>query len=92
MRAKNKYGANGVQFVGIAIDNVVKVREYAEQMRIDYTLLIGSTETLGISKDLGNRAGVLPFTVVLDRTGNVAYQHAGALTEVLLGAALAPLI
>ena len=92
MRVQHKYASNGVQFVGIAIDNVAKVRYYAEEMRIDYVLLIGGMETLGLIKDLGNRAGVLPFTVVLDRTGKVVYAHAGALTDALLGAVLTPLV
>ena len=92
IRAQHKYASNGVQFVGIAIDNVSKVRDYAEEMRIDYVLLIGGMETLGVTEDLGNRAGVLPFTVVLDRAGKVVYVHAGALTEALLGAVLTPLL
>jgi thiol-disulfide isomerase/thioredoxin len=92
IRVQHKYALNGVQFVGIALDNVSKVRDYAEEMRIDYVLLIGGIETLGVTKDLGNRAGVLPFTVVLDRAGKVAYGHTGALTEALLGDVLTPLL
>ena len=92
MRVQHKYVANGVQFVGIAIDNVSKVLEYAEEMHIDYVLLIGGMETLGLTKDLGNRAEVLPFTVVLDRAGKVAYAHAGPLSEALLEAVLSPLL
>jgi thiol-disulfide isomerase/thioredoxin len=92
LKVNRKHGAKGIQLVGIAIDNVSKVREYATEMGIDYVLLIGNVETLGISKDLGNRAGVLPFTVVLDRAGRVAYAHAGALTEASLDAVLTPLL
>jgi len=92
MRVQHKYVANGVQLVGIAIDSVSKVRDYAEEMQIDYALLIGGMETLDLARDLGNRAGVLPFTVVLDRNGKVAYTHAGALTETSLGAVLTPLL
>ena len=68
------------------------MRDYAEEMHIDYVLFIGGAEALALSKDLGNRAGVLPFTVVLDRTGKVAYAHAGVLTEAVLGAVLTRLI
>ena len=92
IRVQHKYASNGVQFVGIGLDNVTKIRDYAEEMRIDYVLLVGGMETLGVAKDLGNGAGVLPFTVVLDRTGKVAYTHAGALTEASLGAVLTALL
>jgi thiol-disulfide isomerase/thioredoxin len=89
-RAQNKYSSIGVQFVGIAIDHVAKVRDYAKQMAINYVLLIGGIETLGVSKELGNRAGVLPYTVVMNRAGNVVYVHAGAMTEAALASVLAP--
>jgi thiol-disulfide isomerase/thioredoxin len=92
MSVERIYASNGVQFVGIGIDSVSKIRDYAEEMRIDYVLLVGGTETLGVMKDLGNRAEVLPFTVVLDRAGKVVYAHAGALTEALLGAVLTAML
>jgi len=92
MKVNHKYAPNGVQFVGIALDSVSKVRDYVEEVGIDYDILIGGMETLGITKELGNHAQVLPFTVVLDRSGKAAYTHAGALTEASLGAVLAPLL
>ncbi len=61
-------------------------------MRIDYVLLIGGIETFGVTMGLGNRAGVLPFTVVMNRDGEVVYIHAGALTEALLASVLTPLL
>jgi thiol-disulfide isomerase/thioredoxin len=92
MKMQKKYAPNGVQLVGIAIDNVFKVLEYAAEMRIDYVLLMGGNESLGMSQNLGNRTGVLPFTVVLDRGGKVVYTHAGALTQAQLDAVLTPLL
>ena len=92
MNAQRKYVSNGVQVVGIAIDNASKVRDYAKEMHIDYALLIGAAETLGMASDLGNRAGVLPFTVVLNRAGKVVHTQAGALTESSIGRILMPLL
>jgi len=92
MRIQHKYASNGLKLVGIAIDNASKVRQFSDQLRLDYTLVIGGMETLDLSKSLGNRAGVLPYTVVLDRGGNVAFVHAGSLTEAALDAVLSPLL
>ena len=92
IRIHRKYVANGVEVVGIAIDNADKVKVFASEMRVHYGLLIAGAETLAMSKDLGNEAGVLPFTVVLDRTRRVVYTHAGALTEAALDAVLLPLL
>ena len=92
MRVQKKYAPRNVKLVGIGIDNIAKIRDYATEMNIDYVLLVGGMETLAVSKNLGNRAEVLPFTVVVDRTGTVAYAHAGALTEAALDSVLAPLL
>ncbi|MBE0623639.1 MAG: TlpA family protein disulfide reductase [Burkholderiales bacterium] len=87
-----RYASKGVEVTGIAFDNTSKVLDYAAKMNMDYSLLIGTVETLAISKDLGNPAGVLPFTVVLDRTGTVTYTHVGALTAAILEAVLLPIL
>ena len=92
MRVNRKYAANGVELVGIALDNAAKVLIYSKEMGMDYVLLIAGAQTLQLGKDLGNQAGVLPYTVVLDRTGKVAYTHAGALTEAKLEGVLRPLL
>lgn len=91
-KVQRQYESKGVKIVGIALDNVAKVRDFAEDMRIDYALLIAGMESLSLVKDLGNRAGVLPFSVVLDRSGQVVHAHAGTLTEASLAAILAPIL
>ena len=92
IKAQSQYSEKGIKVVGIALDNAAKVADYAKEMQIGYPLLIGVAETLNLAKELGNRAGVLPFTVVLDRSGKLVHAHAGALTEATLGAILAPLL
>ena len=92
MRVNRKYASNGVELVGIALDNATKVLIYSKEMSMDYLLLIAGAQTLELGKDLGNQAGVLPYTVVLDRRGKVAYAHAGALTEATLEDVLRPLL
>ena len=92
IRTEKKYADKGVKLVGIGIDNAAKINEYALEMKIDYMLLVGGTDILNLTKELGNGAGVLPFTIVLDRSGKVAYTHAGALTDVALDAILNPLL
>jgi len=92
IRTQRKYSTKGVQIVGIGIDNVAKIREYVAEMKIDYILLIGGIDALSLTSDFGNQAGVLPFTVILDRFGKVTYTHAGALTDAALDEVLASLL
>jgi len=92
MKVQKKHDPKIVQIVGIAVDNVDKVREYAAEMKIDYALLVGGMDTLGVMKEAGNRAGVLPYSLLLDRNGKLVHAHVGALTEAALDTMLAPLL
>ena len=84
----NKYKANGVQFVGISIDSVDKVREYQSSAKIAYPLLIGTLDAMRNSESLGNTAQALPFTVLINRQGQLDSVKLGRFTEAELEARL----
>ena len=69
----------GVQFVGIAVDQADKVRDFAKSIGLNYPALIGGFGAIEMSKALGNDLSALPFTVVLDRAGKVAHTQLGPL-------------
>jgi thiol-disulfide isomerase/thioredoxin len=92
VRVQARHGARGVQFVGIAIDQPGNVREFAREFQINYPLLVGNLATLALMRETGNRAGVLPFTLVLDRAGIVVNHHPGQLEKERLEAILEPLL
>lgn len=79
--AKQHLPASHGEIVGIAIDTVDKVREFARIHRITYPVLVGDAGTIGLLRELGNKAGALPYTVALDRTGAVVWRHLGAAKE-----------
>lgn len=74
-------GPESVQFVGIAVDQADKVREFAKQIGLNYPALMGGFGAIELSKSLGNELGALPFTVLLDRQGRVAERHLGPLVQ-----------
>ena len=78
--AKQQLPANAVDIVGIGIDEAAKLREFALNFGINYPILRGGVETLPLIRKLGNRAGGLPYNVVLDRHGVLVHQKLGALT------------
>jgi thiol-disulfide isomerase/thioredoxin len=92
VRMQERYRARGLQFVGIAIDQPDKVAEFAREFSINYPLLVGGLDTMALMREAGNRAGVLPFTLVLDRRGTVASRHPGGLKEATLEAVIRPLL
>ena len=79
VRIQARDANKGVQFVGIAVDDAAKVRDFAREIGLNYPSLIGGFGAIELSKSLGNRLSALPFTVVLDRDGRVALTHLGPL-------------
>jgi peroxiredoxin len=79
MKAQAELGAKGLQFVGVAVDQPEKVREYVKEINLNYPTLVGGFGAMELSKTLGNSLMALPFTVVLDRQGNIAHTQLGVL-------------
>jgi thiol-disulfide isomerase/thioredoxin len=77
VRAQNEYGAKGLQIVGIAVDNADKVQQFAKELGLNYPALIGGYGAMDLSREMGNSLVALPFTLVLDRQGKLAYTHLG---------------
>jgi thiol-disulfide isomerase/thioredoxin len=89
--AQARDGAKGVQFVGIAVDDVDKVRVFARELGLNYPTLIGGYGAIELSRTLGNDLAALPFTIVLDRQGRVVHTQLGPLKAARLDSLLADL-
>jgi thiol-disulfide isomerase/thioredoxin len=92
LRIQQKFAANGVQVVGIAVDSEAKSRQAASEMGISYPVLVAEVQIIDVTRQLGNRAGGLPFTVVLDREGRLVATHLGLLSEAQLERLIRPLL
>ncbi len=77
---QEKYGAAGLQFVGVALDEAEQIKPFAESFGINYPILVGTLDALEIGRDYGNGRGGLPYTVVVDREGRVLYHKVGRVT------------
>jgi len=88
VRIQAKHASNGVQIVGISVDSVDKVRQFAAEYQVRYPLMIGSIEVMDLARRLGNNAAGLPYTVVLDRAGRVVKTHLGGISESELESAI----
>lgn len=83
---------SGVQFVGIAVDQVEDVRAFVAEQPVNYPLLIATPEVLKLSVQLGNRLEVLPFTLIFDRHGRRVHGQVGELSAEELAGYLDPLL
>ncbi len=75
--AQREFGPRGLQFVGIAVDQRDKVEQFAKELDLNYPALIGGYDAVDLSKSLGNELSALPFTIIIDRKGNVARTQLG---------------
>ncbi len=91
VRMQARLGSRGLQFVGIAIDRPEPVSSFQREYAINYPILIGGLETMELLRSTGNRSGVLPYTLILDRAGRLAHQKLGVLKEEELLAIVQPL-
>ena len=90
VKLQDRHAAKGLQFVGISIDQVDKTSEFAANYKINYPTLIGTFDTVEVSRQVGNQRRALPFTVILDRKGGIVATELGGLTEEKLEFLLKP--
>ena len=78
---QEQYGASGLQFVGVAIDEADKVKDFMDTFGVNYPMLIGEDDAISIAKQYGDRYGALPYTVVIDRQGRINTVQRGEMTR-----------
>ncbi len=86
IRLQQRFGTQGVQFVGIDLDTVDArkvVQKYLGEFaqKINYPILIGNDDGIDIARAYGNAFGVLPYTVVIGRDARIAHIQYGEWTE-----------
>lgn len=89
-RFSAKEGANGVQVVGIALDDPDAVRAFLQRVPVAYPILIESAGPADASVSLGNRKGVLPYSVLIGADGTLLERRVGPFVPGELDAFVAP--
>ena len=92
IQAQDADGPKGLQFVGIAVDQVDKVQQFSKEIGLNYPALIGGYGALELSKALGNELMALPFTVIVGRDGRVAHTQLGPIKQAKLDSIVAKLL
>ena len=71
---QNAYGAQGLQIVGLSMDDTASpVRAYVQQKKISYPVAMADEKTIAA---FGGVLG-LPANILLDRQGKVIVKHVG---------------
>jgi thiol-disulfide isomerase/thioredoxin len=87
---QKQHGAEGFQIVGVAVDIREDVVKYAQEIGIDYPVLIGEQDGIDAVNKFGQGSIGFPFTVFTDNQGRIVLFHLGEIhkeqADVLLGA------
>ncbi len=78
---QQKYGDQGIQFVGIGIDQVDALAKIVDRLGVNYPVLHGDFDAMQVAKQFGNTYGVLPYTTIISPEGNLFSEIAGAVHE-----------
>ncbi len=63
--------------LGIGIDSASNIREFADKHGFPYPLLVAGLGGTELARQFGNKAGALPFTVVIDSDGRIVERRLG---------------
>lgn len=74
-------GANGVQVVGIALDDAAAVRAFLQRVPVSYPILLETPGPADAGVRLGNPKGVLPYSVLVSADGRLLKQRIGPFAE-----------
>jgi thiol-disulfide isomerase/thioredoxin len=80
-RLHERWKSRGVRFIGLADDDPAKVARFANDLSISYPLWTGGDTVGELGRRLGNRLGVLPYTVIIDPAGRSLDTKVGPYTE-----------
>jgi thiol-disulfide isomerase/thioredoxin len=73
-------GNSSLRVIGIALDDPKAVAAFLKDTPLSYPVLLGDHgQADRLSAALGNREGVLPYTVLLDAAGHVRATHFGGM-------------
>jgi thiol-disulfide isomerase/thioredoxin len=76
-----QHAANGWQIVGLAIDQPSAVRKFLERTPVSFPVGLAGFGGTELTRTLGDAAGGLPFSVILDADGRVRQRRIGRVTE-----------
>ncbi len=92
MELHDEYSDQGLFFVGIAIDRKEKVIAYSNEFAINYPVLIGNSTVMTLAEETGNPQSALPYTIVINRDGEIVNTFLGRLHKEKLEKTIIPLL
>ena len=90
---QDQYKTRGLQIVGVGLDEEKKLRNVQRTLEINYPVLIADPKkNVTLMEPWGNKSGIVPYSVVIDRNGRVAYIHQGQIDRDSFNENILPLL
>ena len=81
-KAHDKYGKKGLVVLGIGLeDKAESVRDFMKAYEMNYPVLLAKNTGIELMQALGNSKAGLPFTVVINRKGEIVAIKLGAMNK-----------
>jgi peroxiredoxin len=80
IKLQEKYNEQNVQFLGLAMQSAEEIKEFISDTGMNYPALAGIQDVSNVGKLFGNRFGVLPYTVMIDRNQKIVFIKSGPLS------------
>ena len=74
---QTELGQKKVSFIGVGIDTPEALAEFAQKYKITYPLYVAGMSGTQLSTTLGNKVGGLPFTVLINKSGEIVKTYQG---------------
>lgn len=84
--------SKGVQVIGVAVDNLDRVKEFIDSFGINYPVMVGSDDAIALAQKMGNRISALPYTAIFDKQGKTIHVQQGKITQEALEKTINPLL
>ncbi|MFV1982835.1 MAG: TlpA family protein disulfide reductase [Thiohalomonadales bacterium] len=91
-KLNNDFKDKGFVVIGIAIDSLDAVTDFVDPLDLKYPILLAEQQGIELSQAYGNRLGILPFSIIVDRQGKIAQKHEGEISYEQVEALIKPLL
>ena len=79
---QNQYKNADFQIIGIAMDNIDAVKTFVASQGMNYPVIPAETEAIELGQRYGNKIGALPYSVFINKNGDVTHTIVGELSKI----------
>ncbi len=83
-KAQHEHAADGLQVVGVAMDQPQSAAAFLKHRPVGYPILIGIDADPAPTTTFGDTAGLLPYSVLIGRDGRILETKLGALDPTII--------